>query len=147
MHPGCPRAHKVHLAVKKLAITTDIKNLVVHFGTNHTPHQSPIQICRELTDHLERLQLALPDTHISFSTILLKISKKYNRGLNFINAYMDDVCADMGLGFIQHSSFSEHGLLNKRLYSPSEWKDGRPVHPSHEGAILMMTNIKLEITL
>jgi hypothetical protein len=112
---------------------------------NNIPHQVPCEISRELTDHLERLQLELPETNISFSTILPKIGAKFNHGINYINTVMDEVCYDLGVGYIQHSAFCERGQLTKKLFSPSEWKEDRPVHPSHEGVKVMMMNIRLEL--
>jgi hypothetical protein len=141
--PGA-RAHKVHVAVKKLVRTANVKKLVLHFGTNNIPYQTPMQICQELSDSLKQIQLELPESEISLSAILPKIGVQYNRGINFINNYMFELCNELGMGFIQHTTFCE-GQLNKKLYAPNEWRDGRAIHPSHEGALLMMTNIKLHI--
>jgi hypothetical protein len=142
--PGA-RAHKVHLAVTKLAQKANIKNLVLHMGTNNIPHQSPMQICNELADTLKRVQLELPNTAIHFSAILPKVNICLNRGINFINNFIFDLCEDLGIGFVEHSSFCQDGQMNKKYYAPTEWREGRAIHPSHEGALLLQTNIKLHL--
>jgi hypothetical protein len=142
--PGA-KSHKVHAAVRKLARTANIKNLILHYGTNNIPHQSPMSICREISDSLHRIQHELPNTAIHFSAILPKIDNRGNRYINFINNFICDLCQDIGIGFIQHTSFCQHGFLNKKLYAPTEWREGLPIHPSHEGALLLTTNFKLHL--
>jgi hypothetical protein len=142
--PGA-RAHKVMLAVKKLSTEAHIKNLVLHVGTNSIPHNSVMQVSNELSQALMKIQLELPNTKIHYSAILPKIDLPYNRGINFVNNFLHDMCMDNGIGFVQHSAFCVGGRLNKKLYAPSEWREERPIHPSHEGALLMQTNIKLHL--
>ena len=142
--PGA-RAHKVHHAVAKLAKSASFKNLIFHAGTNSIPYKSTMDVCHELENTLKRLQLDLPDTALHFSALLPKMDYRFNRNINFVNSYICDVCDDLGINFIQHSSFSRNNILNKALFSPSEWKEGRPVHPSHEGVDLMLLNMKLQL--
>ena len=142
--PGA-RPRQVHLAVRKLAKTANIKNLVLHYGTNSIALQSPLAVCREIADSLHRVQVEMPNTNIHFSAILPKIDSSFNRTINFINNFVCDLSNDMEIGFINHSSFSQHGHLNKKLFSPTEWKDMMPIHPSHEGALLLSTNYKMHL--
>ena len=104
-----------------------------------------MKVCHEIRDSLHRAQHEMPDTKIHFSAILPKISDAANRGINFVNTYVCDVTNDLGMGFVQHSSFCENHYLVEKLYSPTEWKDGRPLHPSHEGARLLSTNFKAHL--
>jgi hypothetical protein len=140
--PGA-HCHKVHLAVCDLAKKAQIKKLVLHFGTNHIPRQSPLQIVNEITDTLKRVQLELPNTKTFFSAVLPKIDSSYNRGINFINQRIHDFCHENNMGFIQHSAFSRQGEFNKNLFAPTEWRLGRPIHPSHDGAMSLLKDIKL----
>jgi hypothetical protein len=145
--PGA-RSHKVHLAVRKLAKSASMKNLVLHFGTNHfgtnhLPDQSPSRVANEIAETLKRIQCELPDTKLYYSAILPKFDSFYNRGINFINTSIAVLCREYDIGFIQHTAFCRRGVLSKTLYAPTEWQQGRPLHPSHEGARTLQTNIKL----
>ena len=142
--PGA-RANRVMAAVRKLAKTADIKDLVLHYGTNNLPQQQLLTVCHEIRDSLHRAQHEMPNTNIHFSAILPKIDESANRGINFVNNYACDVTNDLEIGFVQHSSFCENGYLVRKLYSPSEWEKGRPLHPSHEGARLLTNNFKLHL--
>ena len=142
--PGA-RPRQVENAVRKLAKTANIKNLVLHYGTNSISSLPPLDICKEIEESVRRTQLELPNTSIHLSALLPKIDSTYNRTINFINNYICDMTNDMDFGFVQHSSFAFQGHLSKRMYSPSEWKDQMPIHPSHEGARLMSTNFKLHL--
>ena len=145
--PGA-RAEKVVSAVKDLASDTDIKNLVVHFGTNnifHKSKQSPLDIANEIEESLKQLKRDLPNSKIHFSAILPKIDMSFTRSIEFINWKTWQLCKKLGLGFIEHPTFVQRGDLNQRLFSPSEWKDWRPIHPSHEGVRMLQTNIKLHL--
>ena len=142
--PGA-RAHKVHRAVRDLASTANIKNLVLHFGTNNIPQQHPGEVTSEIAGTLKQLQLELPDTNIHFSAILPKLDPAFNRGINCINFNIFNLCERNSIGFIQHPNFCRYGQLNKALYAPTEWKNARPIHPSHEGAMSLHTDIKLHL--
>jgi hypothetical protein len=143
----CPGATavKVLREVRDVAKSARIKNLVLHYGTNYIPQQSMSSIIREISDSLHRVQYELPDTSIHFSAILPKICNAANRGINIVNSCIRDLCRVLGIGFIQHEGFSREGVLQQKMYSPSEWKDGRPLHPSHKGAEALSINYKLHL--
>jgi hypothetical protein len=145
--PGA-RSHKVYQAVRQLARSAAINKLVLHFGTNHIPqdpHQSPAAVAKEISDTLMRLKGDLPDTNIYFSALLPKFDGSYNHGIDFINRTICGLCHEHDMGFIKHSAFCHQGQFNRGLYAPSEWRQGRPLHPSHEGALSLLTDIKLGI--
>jgi hypothetical protein len=142
--PGA-RARQVDNAVRKLAKTANIKNLVLHYGTNSITHMSPLGVCKEIEASIRRTQFELPNTSLHFSALLPKIDSSFNRGINFINNYICDLTNELEMGFVQHASFSLQGHLSKRMYSPTEWREEMPIHPSHEGALLMSTNYKLHL--
>ena len=89
------------------------------------------------------MQLSHPNTKIHLSGVLPKLDPFYNKGINFINRKISAVCEEYGMGFIHHLGFGDaHGFLNEKFYSPTEWRLGKPLHPSHEGVRSMMNDIK-----
>ena len=102
-----------------------------------------MQVANEISDSLKRLQIELPDTKIHFSAILPKFDPYYSKGINFINRQVKALCKDYGMGFIHHPEFHDaQGLLVEKLYSPSEWRLWKPLHPSHDGVSSLMKDFE-----
>ena len=147
--PGATAVKVLH-EVKKVAKTARIKNLVLHYGTNYIPGQDIASIIREVSDSLHRISHELPDTKIHFSAILPKVCTAASHGISIVNNCLRDLCHIIDIGFIEHPtfehpSFKHQGVLNEKMYSPHEWKEWRPVHPSHEGARTLSINYKLHL--
>jgi hypothetical protein len=140
--PGA-RAHNVQRAIinhVKGAIPND---LVFHAGTNHIPQQTPVEVASDLSNTLKQLQIALPETKIHFSSILPKLDPYYNRGINFINNRIRALLKDHDMGYITHAGFCHKaGDLNENYFSPTEWKQWKPLHPSHDGVRCLERDIK-----
>ena len=132
--PGA-KAHEVHKAVLTYARSATPNDLVIHIGTNHLPEQTPVEAAYEIETTLKQLQLELPDTKIHFSQIIPKIDPSFHAGIKFINRKTERLCKEIGIGFINHPGFvhPENGHLRRNLFSPSEWRRGEPLHPSHDG--------------
>ena len=140
--PGA-RAHKVHRAILNHVKGAVPNDLVFHAGTNHIPQQTPDEVVTDLTSTLMQLQLDLPETKIHFSAILPKFDPYYNRGIRYINQRILALCKIHGMGFIHHRGFlHRNGDLNEKFFSPTEWWQWEPLHPSHDGVRALESDIK-----
>ena len=144
--PGA-RCFAVHRAVSAFTKTATVKNLVLHLGTNHVPLQSPAGVATEIANTLKRVQLELPNTKIFFSAILPKYDASMNPAINFINSCIRGLCRVNGFGYIAHGDFCTQNIFNEKLFSPSEWRWGEPVHPSHDGVKTLMRDIRQSVAV
>ena len=140
--PGV-RAHKVHRAILNHVKGAVPNDLVFHAGTNHIPQQTPDEVVRDLSATLKQLQLDIPETKIHFSAILPKLDPYYNRGIRYINQRILALCKIHGMGFINHRGFlHRNGDLNEKFFSPTEWWQWEPLHPSHDGVRALEKDVK-----
>lgn len=146
--PGA-KGHAVHRAVNSLAETADIKQLVLHFGTNNIPMNiakarqicPPAAIAGDLISTLQNIQTNHPSTKLHFSALLPKVDRVFNQGIDIINIIVKDFCDHNDIGFVCHPDFCIDGKFKKDYFAPREWREHRALHPSSDGAKYISANI------
>ena len=107
---------------------SQVKNIIIHVGTNHLPRDNPKDTAKEICKLLVRIQYQFPNTVIFYSGILPKFGKKSFGDINYINASVFNLCArSQRMHFISHNSFAVNGSLNESFF----WKDR--IHTNKRG--------------
>lgn len=102
--------------IEKLNDTYNIKNLILHIGSNHIPEMSPMSVSYGIIKLIDDIRDLMPHTKIFFSAILPKESIYFNPGINAINRHLYDVSTIMNFDFIIHSTFCSHSIVTERFY-------------------------------
>lgn len=106
----------------------NVKELILHTGSNHIPEQDPLSVAYELLSAIDRIKQMMPQTKLYVSAILPKHHVSFIPGINIINRHLYNVRNMVGFEFIQHRAFCARGIVNERLYAIDR------IHPSYSGS-------------
>lgn len=124
--PGGKTPHVLE-KVQNLKNTHDVKNMILHVGGNHIPHERPDIVITKLQNMLIDVTKIMPNTQLYYSLILPRISNNYLPGINQINNEMTNFCDKNRIKVIFHSNFGGNSKINYQLFN----KD--IVHPNFKG--------------
>ena len=131
--PGA-RVFKVHCEIKKAALAFNVKNLVVHAGSNNIPDCQPHQVANQIIQMLRDVRLDMPTTNIYFSALIPKSSNRLTNAINHVNYRVFLACQEFGITYIDHPFIMVRGVMSTAMYKPVEVRENRPVHLSSTGA-------------
>ena len=114
----------------------DCQSLILHFGSNNIPDDTPEVVYRKILATVEDTRKAMPNTKIFVSAILPKLGNKFNKGINYVNQKLFDISIRKGFYYIHNHNFCANGIIDRKLYS----KDN--IHLSYSGVARLGTNIK-----
>lgn len=120
--------------------THDIREAVIHVGSNHIPNDSPNELADKLESFLKAAKSAMPNTSLHFSAILPKLDNSFLPGINIVNEHIYSVCQALNIGFIQYPSFARYGFTNYYLFGRDK------IHTNPRGQAIMCNNIRKAIT-
>ena len=96
---------------------TQVKNIIIHVGTNHLSRDNPDDTATKIYKLLVRIQYQFPDTVIFYSGIPPKFGKTSFGDINYINESAFNLCArSQKMQFISHNSFAVNGPLKESLF-------------------------------
>ena len=130
--PGA-RPENVAETFRQLLKTKSFKRVIVHVGSNLIPRYSPSYVADKITDCLDVIKKLSPQSRLAFSSVLPKIGRHLNAGINAVNSRVM-MSGGSGpprcrYGSADHSLFfaDNRGYVNPYLFS----SDG--IHLSKEG--------------
>ena len=136
---GGGKLHHIRENLIKQHEAYDIRNAVIHVGSNHIPTDRPIDVARKLESFLKAVKLAMPNTFLHFSAILPKLSNSYLPGINYVNEHIFNVCRSLHIAFIQYPGFAQNGLTNPSLFGRDR------IHTNPRGQAIMSKHIKIAL--
>ena len=142
--PGA-RCFQVYREIRKASSAINIKNMVIHCGSNNLPDCMPHQVANQIVEVLRDTRLNLPDCNLLFSAILPKIGSDFTSGINHVNFRVFKACQEMGIGYINHPFVTKNGIMDMSMYRHQEVKGNRPVHLNTKGVGIFTGDISQQL--
>ena len=117
----------------------NVKRLILCTGTNHIPHEKPIEVGTKLVNLILDVKRNMPDTQIFISTILPKYGNCYAKGINFVNKMLFDASKVHNFDLVFNFQFHVGGVQNDSLFAQDQ------LHLNRRGVARLAMNFKYRL--